>query len=120
MNLLATFRNDPFFSGIDLPSQALSLDYRSGYGDYDRQIAQRGQNDDQSLSIFDNPFSIMQNMINNMGQMESRILSNDFSGQNGQGVSFSSSSFMSMDNRNTGQPRIVQATSEQLRGPEGK
>jgi hypothetical protein len=27
---------------------------------------------------------------------------------------------MSMDKRNGGQPRIIQATSEKLRGPEGK
>jgi hypothetical protein len=55
-----------------------------------------------------------------MTQMEARMNSNDFTGQNGQGVAFSSSTVMSMDKRNGGEPRIIQATSEKLRGPEGK
>jgi len=117
MNLLSTFRNDPFFSGIDLPLQTLPLDYRSPYDNYDRQVTQRHQNDDQSLSVFNNPFKLMQNMMN---QMESRLFSNDFTGENGHGVSFSSSTIMSIDGRNAEQPRIFQATSEKLRGPEGR
>jgi hypothetical protein len=117
MNLFATFQNDPFFSGIDLPLRTLPLDHRLPYDNNERQVTQRHQNDDQSLSVFNNPFKLMQNMMN---QMESRWLSNDFTGDNGQGVSFSSSTIMSVDGRNTEQPRIFQATSEKLRGPEGR
>jgi hypothetical protein len=65
----------------------------------------------------------MQNMVNNMGQMmsqmEARMNINDFNDPNGHGVAFSSSTVMSMDRRNDGEPRIIQATSEKLRGPEG-
>jgi hypothetical protein len=122
MSLLPTFRNDPFFSGVNLP-QALALESRTRYDSHDRQISQRQPNNNQDLDIFGNPFAFMQNIMNNMGQMmgqmETRMNSNDFGGQNGQGVSFSSSTVMSMDRRNGGQPRIFQATSEKLRGPEG-
>jgi len=122
MNLLSSFHNDPFFSGVNLP-QALALEHRSRHSNHDRQITQRQQNNNQDLDISGNPFVFMQNVMNNMGQMmsgmETRMNSNNFSGQNGHGVSFSSSTVMSMDRRNGGQPRIIQATSEKLRGPEG-
>lgn len=124
MSLLSSFHNDPFFSGVNL-SQALALEHRPRYDNHDRQISQRQQNTNQNLDIFGNPFAFMQNVMGNMGQMmsqmETRVNSNDFSGgKNGHGVSFSSSTVMSMDNRNGGQPRIFQATSEKIRGPEGK
>jgi hypothetical protein len=123
MSLFSTFHNDPFFSGVDLPQRS-ALDYRSRHDGYDQQITPRHQNDNQSLDVIGNPFVFMQNMMNNMGQMmsqmETRMNSNDFTGQNGPGVAFSSSTVMSMDKRNGGQPRIIQATSEKLRGPEGK
>jgi hypothetical protein len=119
------FNNDPFFSGADFP-QALALEHRSRYDNRDRhqqQIAQRRQNNNRDLDIFGNPFALMQNVMNNMGAMMNHlgptINSKNFSGQNGHGVSFSSSTVMSMDSRNGGQPRIIQATSEQIRGPEG-
>lgn len=124
MSLLSAFQNDPFFSGVDV-SQALALEHRPRYDNHDRQLRQRQQNNNQDLDIFGNPFAFMQNMMNNMGQMmsqmERQINTNDFNGQqNGHGVSFSSSTVMSMDRRNGGEPRIFQATSEKLRGPEGK
>jgi hypothetical protein len=123
MNIFSTFHNDPFFSAVDLPQRS-ALDYRSRNDDNDWQITPHHQNDDRSLDIFGNPFAFMQTMMNNMGQMmtqmEARMNSNDFTGQNGQGVAFSSSTVMSMDKRNGGEPRIIQATSEKLRGPEGK
>ena len=122
MNLFSSLHNDPFFSGVDLP-QTLALENRSRHDHRDRQITQRHQNNHQDVDMLGNPFAYMQNIMNNMGQMmshmETRMNSNDFGGQNGQGVSFSSSTIMSMDNRNGGQPRIIQATSEKLRGPEG-
>jgi hypothetical protein len=124
MNAFASFRNDPFFSGVDLPSQALSLDHRSRHDNHDRQISQRQHDGDQISSLFENPFAMMQSMMSNMGQMFNQIdpqmLSQGSSGRNGQGLSFSSATVMSMDRRNPNQPRIFQATSEQLRGPEGK
>ena len=116
MNSFSTFHNDPFFSVIDLP-RAPAL----GYGlRHDRQITPRNQNDEQSIDVFGNPFAFMQNMMNGMGQMMGQMETRMNSGQSGPGVVFSSSTVMSMDGRNGGQPRIVQATSEQLRGPEGK
>jgi hypothetical protein len=122
MSFASAFHNDPFFSGVDLP-RAPALEFRSRYDNHDRQITSRHQNDDQTLDVFGNPFVFMQNMMNNMGQMmrqmETRMNSNDFTGPNGDGVAFSSSTVMSMDRRNEGQPRIIQATSEKLRGPEG-
>jgi hypothetical protein len=122
MNRISSFENDPFFSGVNLP-QALALEHRPRYDNHDRQISQRQQNNDQALDMFGNPFAFMRNVMNNMEQMmshmETTMNSNNFSGKNGQGVSFSSSTVMSMDNRNGGQPRIFQATSEKLRGPEG-
>jgi len=123
MSLLSAFHNDPFFSGVNLP-QALALEHRSRYDNHDRQITQRQHNDNQDIDIFGNPFAFMQNMVTNMGQMmsqmEAQMNTNDLNGPNGHGVSFSSSTVMSMDRRNGGQPRIFQATSEKLRGPEGK
>jgi len=110
MSLLSSLYNDPFFSGVNLP-QALALEHRSKYDNHDRQ-----QNNNQDLDIFGNPFAFMQNVMNNM---VTTMNSNDFSGQTGHGVSFSSSTVMSMNSRNGGQPRIFQATSEKLRGPEG-
>ena len=123
MSLYSTFHNDPFFSGVNLPT-ALALENRSRYDGHDRQIAQHQVNDTRDLDIFGNPFAYMQNVMNDMGQMmkhmETRINKNDFGGPNGHGVSFSSSTVMSMDNRSGGQPRIFQATSEKLHGPKGK
>ncbi|CAF3851469.1 unnamed protein product [Adineta steineri] len=107
MSLFSIFHNDPFFSGIDLPSR---------YDNHNRQLTQHQRNDDQDLSLSNNPFGLMQNMIN---QIEPRMYSNDLTGRNAHGVSFSSSTIMSMDNRNAGQPRIIQAASEQIRGPDG-
>jgi len=125
MNLLSSFHNDPFFSGADLP-QALALEHRSRYDNHDRRITTpHQQNNNRNMDLFaNNPFAYMQQMMNNIGQMmsqmETTMNSSNFNGQNGHGVSFSSSTIMSMDNRNGGQPRIIQATSEKLRGPEGK
>jgi hypothetical protein len=122
MNFRSSLDNDPFFSGVDLP-QAFALEHRSRHDNRDRQITPRHQNNQRDLDMLGNPFAFMQNIMNNMGQMmgqmETRMNNNDFNGQNGKGVSFSSSTVMSMDNRNGGQPRIIQATSEKLRGPDG-
>ncbi|CAF0926271.1 unnamed protein product [Rotaria sp. Silwood1] len=122
MNMLSTFRNDPFFSGVDLP-QSLALEHQRRYDNHDRQLTQRQQNNNRELDIFGNPFAYMQNAMDNMHQMmhhiETRMNNNDFGGRNGQGVSFSSSTVMSMDRSNGGEPRIFQATSEKLHGPEG-
>jgi len=122
MSFLSAFHNDPFFSGVDLP-RAPALDFRSGFDNLDRQITQRYQNDDQTLDIFRNPFVFMQNMIDDMGQMmsqmETRMNNIGLNDRDGQGLSFSSSTVMSMDSRNNEQPRIIQATSEKLHGPEG-
>lgn len=124
MSFASAFHNDPFFAGFEFPraSAAPALEHRSHH---DRQISQRPSNDDQRMDMFGNPFALMQTMMNNMGQMmsqmETRMNSNDFTGRNGHGVSFSSSTMMSMDRSNDQQqPRIVQATSERLHGPEGK
>ncbi|CAF0821736.1 unnamed protein product [Adineta ricciae] len=122
MNSFATFRNDPFFSGLDLPFEGLALENRSRYDNSNRQISQRQPTNDQSLSPFDNPLGLMQSMMGSMGQMFRQlepVMSQNFNGQNGQGLSFSSATVMSMDRRSGDQPRIIQATSEQLRGPEG-
>ena len=117
------FNNDPFFADADLP-QGLALQHRAMHDNRDRQIIQRRQNNNRDLDMFGNPFVFMQNVMNNMGQMMNHMEptinnNNNFRGQNGHGVSYSSSSVMSMDSRNGGLPRIVQATSEQLRGPDG-
>ena len=125
MSLISRFNNDPFFSGADLP-QALALERRSRYDNHDRQIAQRqtNHNNNRDIDIFGNPFAYMQSMMANMGQMmsqmETTMNSSDFNRPNSHGVSFTSSTVMSMDSRNGGEPRIFQATSERLRGPEGK
>lgn len=122
MSLRTAFYNDPFFSDVELP-QAPALEHRSRYDNRDRQVSQRPERSNAELEMFNNPFAFMQNMMTNMGQMmgqmETRMNSRDFDGQMGQGVSFSSSTVMTMDGRNGGQPRIIQATSEKLRGPEG-
>lgn len=122
MSLRTSFYNDPFFSNVDLP-QALSLEHRSRSDHRDRQLSQRHENSHQEMDVFGNPFVFMQTMMNNMGQMmsqmETRMNSADFDGQMGPGLAFSSSTVMTMDRSNGGQPRIVQATSERLRGPEG-
>jgi len=122
MTLLQTFRNDPFFSDVDLP-RALALEHLSLYDDYDREVSQQRAKDGRTLDLFGRPFDFMQNMMNSMGQMmhemETRMNSHEFNGDNGQGIAFSSSTIMSMDNRGDSEPRIIQATSEKLRGPEG-
>lgn len=122
MTLLQTFRNDPFFSDIDLP-RALSLEYGSQFDDHTKQVSQRRSYDDQTLDLFNHPFQYMENMMSNMNQMmhdmESKINSLELNGNNGQGLAFTSSTVMSIDNRNGVDPRIVQATSEKLSGPEG-
>jgi len=108
---------------MDMP-QSLALEQNSNHN---RQGSQHHHDADNELELFGNqrnPFVFMQNMMNNMGQMmsqmETRINSDDYGGaERGQGMSFSSSTVMSMDKRNGGQPRIIQATSEKLRGPEG-
>ncbi|CAF0882391.1 unnamed protein product [Didymodactylos carnosus] len=130
MNL---FRNDPFFSGNDMLfddfnyQRALPFSNRRVHGDNDysssrsnrnRDLMSRGNNDDD---LFSNPFAMMQNMMGNMrnvmANMETRM-SDPQMGANG--VSFSSSTVYKMDNSSgNGQPRIFQATSERLRGPEG-
>ena len=115
MNLLASFHNDPFFSGVELP-RALALERRSHPDDSDRRITQHDQRGDT--------FGFMQSMMNNMNQMMASMNesfhSDNLDNPRGHGVSFSSSTMMSMDGRNPDQPRIIQATSETLRGPEGK
>ncbi|CAF0771533.1 unnamed protein product [Adineta steineri] len=119
--MFSTFNNDPFFAGVD-PFQGLAIDHhQSNHGNRDRQLVQNQRNNNnQELDLFNNPFSFMQNIMNNMEQSMGTIMSsNNFGEPNGHGVSFSSSTVMSMDNRNGGQPRIIQATREQLRGPEG-
>ena len=122
MSLRTAFHNDPFFGDVDLP-QAMALEHHSRHGTRNRQISSRQQNNNREMEPFANPFSVMQTMMNNMGQMmshmESRMNTFDFDPAAGHGVSFSSSTVMTMDGRNGGQPRIVQATSERLRGPEG-
>lgn len=122
MSLFSSFHNDPFFSGANLP-QAMALEHRSRHDNRDRQLSQRQQSNNREMDMFNNPFAYMQSVMDNMHQMmshmESSINSNNF-GPNGNGVSFSSSTVMSMDNRNGGQPRIIQATSERLQGPEGE
>lgn len=123
MSLRTSFRNDPFFSNIDLPD-ALSLEYGSSRSDRrDRQLTQRNENTNREVDMFGNPFGFMQTMMDNMGrmisQMETRMNSGNFDGQAGPGFAFTSSTVMTMDGRNGGEPRIIQATSERLRGPEG-
>jgi hypothetical protein len=122
MTLFETFRNDPFFSGVDLP-RALALEHSSLYDGHNRQVSHRRSKDDRNLDLFGRPWDFMQNMMNNMGKimrdMETGINTHEFNGDNGQGIAFSSSTIMSMDNTNGGEPRILQATSEKLRGPEG-
>lgn len=119
--MTSAFHNDPFFAGFEFPRAPAALEHRSRN---DRQVSQRPSNGDQRMDRFGNPFALMQTMMTNMGQMmsqmETRMNSNDFTGPNAHGVSFSSSTMMSM-NRSDGQqqPRIIQATSEKLRGPEG-
>ena len=120
MSLLATFENDPFFSGIDLP-RGLALEHRSLRDNFDRQMALR----ENERDFFESPFRFMQTMMNDMGQMmgqmESRMHNLDVNGrENPNGVSFSSSTVMSYDGRNPDQPHVFQATAEKLRGPEGK
>ena len=114
MNLLATFQNDPFFSGVDLPN-ALALEHRPRRSN----DTPRNASEHRDLTLFENPFSFMETMMNEMGQMFSQMETrlNDRNDQ--QGVSYASSTFMSYDGRNGDQPRIVQATSEKLRGSEG-
>lgn len=117
MSFASAFHNDPFFAGFEFPraSAVPALEHRSHHG---QQISQRPSNDDQRMDMFGNPFALIQTMMN---QMETRMNLNDFTGRNGHGVSFSSSTMMSMDRSNDQQqPRIVQATSERLHGPEGK
>ncbi len=118
MTLFQTFRNDPFFSGVDLP-RSLALEHLSFYDDHDRQVSHRRSNDDQTLDLFGCPFDFMNNMGEMMREMETTMNTHAFNSDNGQGIAFSSSTIMSMDNRNDGEPKIFQATSEKLRGPEG-
>lgn len=117
MNSFNIFRNDPFFSGIDIP-HAFALEYPSNSDARDRRISKREQqsNRQQDLDIFQNPFALMQNMMN---EMQTTMNSHQFQGQIGEGVGFSSATVMSMDRSNGGEPRIFQATSEKLHGPEG-
>ena len=117
MSFASAFHNDPFFAGFDFPRGPATPALEHHQSRHDWQVSQR-------MDMFGNPFAFMQTMMNNMGemmsQMETRMNSNDFTGPNGQGVSFSSATMMSMDRSNENQPRIFQATSEKLRGPEGK
>ncbi|CAF0942277.1 unnamed protein product [Didymodactylos carnosus] len=133
MSLFSSFRNDPFFAGIDMPfgdfdrhhalpssSSHRAQDFRSSdtrlNRNLDLMLRDNGEND-----LFSNPLSVMQRMMGNTQNMMANIetrMSDSQMGSNG--VSFSSSTMYSMDNRSgNGQPRIFQATSEKLRGPEG-
>lgn len=119
MSMLATFQNDPFFSGIELP-RALPSESRSFREDFNRERALRHRDD-----VFEEPFKFMQNIIGDMSKrmkdMESRMFNMDINvPEDGHGVSFSSSTVMTYDGRNPEQPKVFQATSEKLRGPEGK
>ncbi|UJR17024.1 hypothetical protein I4U23_003922 [Adineta vaga] len=107
MTLFEAFHNDPFFSDIDLP-QALALEHRSIYDGRDRQVSQRRSHDHRSLDLFGNGFKFMDEMIHGF---DTRL--------DGQGVAFTSSTIMSIDNRDESKPKIFQAISEKLRGPEG-
>jgi hypothetical protein len=73
---------------------------------------------------FDDSLAFTHTMLNNIGQMMTSMKEKmnffNLGNPNGQGVSFSSSTLMSMDGHKPDQPRIIQATSETLRGPEGK
>ena len=119
MSFVSSFDRDPFFSELNLP-QALALEHRSRSNHGDRQVSRRHHDDRQDLQAFANPFTFMQNIMNNMGQMMSQMETMDSHGPMTNGVSFSSSTITSMNRGDGGQPRIIQATSEKLRGPEGK
>lgn len=73
---------------------------------------------------FDDSFTFTYTMLNSMGQMIASMAENmkliNLDDPDGHGVSFSSSTLMSMDGHNPDQPRIIQATCETLRGHEGK
>lgn len=122
MSLRTVFHNDPFFAGADFPEQT-AFEHRSRHDGRDRQISSQHRSNSQDIDTFQNPFTFMQTMMNNMGrmmtQMETRMNGNDFGNPGAHGVSFSSSTVMTYDNRNGGEPRVFQATSEKLRGPEG-
>jgi hypothetical protein len=123
MSRRTVFDTDPFFADVDLP-RALALEHRSRHNNHGQQITSRQNNANRQLDVFGNPFAYMQNIMNDMGQMMNQMQTGmnnyDVDGQLGHGVSFSSSTMMSMDQSNGGKPRIIQATSEKLRGPEGK
>ena len=119
MSFTSSFDHDPFFSQLNL-SRALALEHRSRPNHADRQVSRRDHDDRQDLQTFANPFAFMQNIMNNMGQMMSQMETMDSNGPMSNGVSFSSSTIMSMNRGDGGKPRIIQATSEKLRGPEGE
>jgi len=131
MNL---FANDPFFSGFESPftSGNSLMSHRNGSS---RNNGGNQSNRDLMAYPFDNddlfsfgssmrnPLSLMQSMMGNMHSMMENIekqMNDPKLMENGKGLSFQSSTVMSMDNRdNNGQPKIFQATSERLKGPDG-
>jgi hypothetical protein len=89
MNQFEIFRDDPFFSNA-------KLEHLPFYDDHDH------------------PFDFMRNRMHQM-----RMNDHEFNDDNNRGIAYSSSTIMSMDSRNGGKPRIIQTTSEILRGPNG-
>lgn len=112
MSHVSAFDNDPFFADVQRP-QTLPLEHHRSKSS--RQINQ------QNVDVFTNPVAFIQNVMNNMGKMISQMDNPNHSNeQPGRTVSYSSSTIISMNQRNGGKPRIFQAASEKLSGPEGK
>lgn len=114
MSHVSAFDSDPFFADVQLP-QTLPLEHHRSKSD--RQLTARRQMNHQNVD----PVALMQNVMNSMGKMISQMNNPQHANeQPGRTVSYSSSTIISMNRRNGGKPRIFQAASETLSGPEGR
>ncbi|UJR28358.1 hypothetical protein I4U23_009600 [Adineta vaga] len=122
MNIFSTFDNDPFFSDVT-PLPNSPFDQRTKQDNRNRPIPQHPQVPNRKLDLFGDTFAFMDNLMNNMGQaanqVQTKVANTNLGKPQGQGVSFSTSTVSRMNQQNGGQPRIIQATTEQLRGPDG-
>ena len=125
MSFFSSFSYNPFFSGVD-PLRDPAFIQRPRETLRDRQTYQRPLNNNNNVNfdLFGDTFAYMQNLMSGVGQtidqMHSTMTSKSFDGSHFPGVSYATSTMTSLNQENGGKPRIVETSSEEFRGPEGK
>lgn len=77
-----------------------------------------------NFNMLADTFAMMQNLMTGMGQtfeqMQASMNNKDFDSANFPGVQFATTKVTSLSRQNGGKPKVMQSSSEQVRGPEGK